>query len=1357
VNVNSLAGAGADNNTTVCQGTSVDLSALVSIPGGSFVDQSASGGLSGSTFSTTGLSGSYMIDYVVGSGNQTCPNDTAVITVNVDDPANAGTDNNTTVCQGTTVDLSALVSVAGGIFSDPSASGGLIGSMFNTAGLSGAYALDYIVQSGNICPNDTAVITVNVDDPANAGTDNNTTVCQGTTVDLSALVSVAGGTFSDPSSSGGLSGTMFNTAGLSGAYSLDYVVTSGNTCPNDSAVITINVDDPANAGTDNTTTVCDGDVIDLSALVSVAGGTFSDPSASGGLSGTMFNTAGLAPGSFALDYVVLSGNTCPNDTAVITVNVNSLAGAGADNNTTVCQGTSVDLSTLVSIPGGSFVDQSGSGGLSGSTFNTTGLSGSYMIDYVVGSGNQTCPNDTAIITVNIDQPVFAGANNGTTVCEGTSIDMNTLLIGTLGGGTFGDPAGTGGLSGSTFNTTGLSGTYYLTYVIVSTSSCPNDTADFTIIVDDKVSAGTDNSTTVCEGAIVDLSTLVSVPGGVFSSNDAGPALSGSIFNTNLILPSTFDFWYVVASGNQCPNDTAVITVTIDIPPHAGADNSTSVCDGEIVDLTTLVSATGGTFSDPSASGGLNGTMFNSAGLAPGSFALDYVMLSGNTCPNDTAVITVNVNSLAGAGADNSTTVCQGISVDLSTLVSIPGGSFVDQSGSGGLSGSTFNTSGLSGSYMIDYVVGSGNQTCPNDTAIVTVNIDDPANAGIDNQTAVCDGEVVDLNTLVSAAGGVFIDQAATGGLSGSDFNTAGLSPVVVLIEYVVASSNSCPNDTAQISITIIPNSIATATGGVITCGNTSIQIDGMSSIAGSSFVWTGPGGFTSTDEDPIVSVPGIYTLTVNTQSNCPTSDTALVTLNNALPDVTATGGNLDCISGDVQLMGSSSTPGVSYVWTGPAGFSSTMQNPVVTDIGTYTLVVTALNGCTASDTAQVDSDGGGIQSCPLIWSCAPDTTVSCTSSLDWQVIGGPDFQKDPCCALQTAFANWTDSYSGTCPRILTRVWTAYDFLGNSETCTQTVTIIDTIPPVLVGVPNDTTVHYTMVPLAAMVIAQDDCYNLQYPVVFNEQYIPTNDPKVFTVIRTWTSVDNCGNGVSATQTINAMELNATVSVNAILEGPASVGSMTPSLLNTGNLTVTDPYGMGYTASANVMFGSGNFTPIDWVKVELRHPTFPKLKVDSMACIIQSDGTVVDINGNSVLSFPNAIAGNYYVVVDHYNHLGVMTASALDLSAGPLVDFTSPSTPVYTATDDATKYVNGVMMLWMGDVTGDNIIKYTGANNDRDPMLVIIGAVPTNVVYGLFAEDTRLNGDVKYIGAENDRDPLLVNIGGNPTNIRRAQLP
>ena len=57
---------------------------------------------------------------------------------------------------------------------------------------------------------------------------------------------------------------------------------------------------------------------------------------------------------------------------------------------------------------------------------------------------------------------------------------------------------------------------------------------------------------------------------------------------------------------------------------------------------------------------------------------------------------------------------------------------------------------------------------------------------------------------------------------------------------------------------------------------------------------------------------------------------------------------------------------------------------------------------------------------------------------------------------------------------ITRVWTATDPCGNTASATQTITVVDTTAPELVGVPTDETVFCDAIPVAAQVTATDAC-------------------------------------------------------------------------------------------------------------------------------------------------------------------------------------------------------------------------------------------------------------------------------------------
>jgi hypothetical protein len=140
--------------------------------------------------------------------------------------------------------------------------------------------------------------------------------------------------------------------------------------------------------------------------------------------------------------------------------------------------------------------------------------------------------------------------------------------------------------------------------------------------------------------------------------------------------------------------------------------------------------------------------------------------------------------------------------------------------------------------------------------------------------------------------------------------------------------------------------------------------------------------------------------------------------------------------------------------------------------------------------------------------------------------------------------------------------------------------------------------------------------------------------------------------------------------------------------------------------------------------------------------------------------DVLPGNYHVALRHRNHLGVMTQAPLVLSATPTtIDLTQAGSAIYSNGGAATRTIGAVQVLWGGEVFRDGSLNYVGANNDRDPILVRVGAtLPTNTVTGYFVEDVNMDGAVSYVGAGNDRDPVLVNVGGTtPNNTRVEQLP
>lgn len=242
----------------------------------------------------------------------------------------------------------------------------------------------------------------------------------------------------------------------------------------------------------------------------------------------------------------------------------------------------------------------------------------------------------------------------------------------------------------------------------------------------------------------------------------------------------------------------------------------------------------------------------------------------------------------------------------------------------------------------------------------------------------------------------------------------------------------------------------------------------------------------------------------------------------------------------------------------------------------------------------------------------------------------------------------------------------------------------------------------------------------------------------------------------------------LNVRVLLDGPFRQANMLmhDSLRTKGLLPLHEPYtalglpawGMGPgPMPAAVLQTQGPDAIVDWVYVELRPAADPAFTAFARAALVQRDGDVVDSDGVSPLRF-NALPGQYHVLLRHRNHLPVMTLAPLALDGQPtFVDLSDGSTPTFGT--DAQRIQSGKRLLWAGNTIADGTVRYTGLNNDRDPILGAVGGnVPTATATGYLLSDSNLDGTIKYVGSDNDRDPILITVGGNvPTAVRHQQLP
>ena len=135
---------------------------------------------------------------------------------------------------------------------------------------------------------------------------------------------------------------------------------------------------------------------------------------------------------------------------------------------------------------------------------------------------------------------------------------------------------------------------------------------------------------------------------------------------------------------------------------------------------------------------------------------------------------------------------------------------------------------------------------------------------------------------------------------------------------------------------------------VVSCGQ-QVAIGGVN--AGLGISWEGPGidAGNINDPNPLVSVPGMYIITVTSPLGCTNTDTVEVTSEGVIPTVAAeVDSMLSCIVETAEISTEVTGTDLEFMWTGP-GINSTNENNAVVEVdvaGTYIVFVTdTTTGC----------------------------------------------------------------------------------------------------------------------------------------------------------------------------------------------------------------------------------------------------------------------------------------------------------------------------------------------------------------------------------------------------------------------------
>ncbi|MES2702840.1 MAG: gliding motility-associated C-terminal domain-containing protein [Bacteroidota bacterium] len=182
--------------------------------------------------------------------------------------------------------------------------------------------------------------------------------------------------------------------------------------------------------------------------------------------------------------------------------------------------------------------------------------------------------------------------------------------------------------------------------------------------------------------------------------------------------------------------------------------------------------------------------------------------------------------------------------------------------------------------------------------------------------------------------------------------------------YYVIRTRGAFSDTTRTHVMLKPLPVINATTNAPICSGLTLNLTSTPDSVGETWIWRGPGGFSSTLSDPtrptaITGWSGIYTV-VATFNGCSDSATVNVVIDST-PEVPHAWSNTPVCSSDTLLLYSADTTDfVLFSWAGPGGYTSGVQNPVryyvpTSASGVYT-VTARLGVCTSTVTTTVVVD-----------------------------------------------------------------------------------------------------------------------------------------------------------------------------------------------------------------------------------------------------------------------------------------------------------------------------------------------------------------------------------------------------------------
>lgn len=686
-------------------------------------------------------------------------------------------------------------------------------------------------------------------------------------------------------------GSTASSIAVNNSGSFTYTVTGANGCTTTTAPTAVAVTPlPVVAAITGANTVCEGAATAFNNATT--GGVWSSSNAAVASVDATGNISGLSGGNATISYTVTNNGCSTTQTKNISVQTAPATAIAVSGPTTFCAGGSVVLSAA-----------NGSGYAWTNTATSQSItvtqSGTYGVSVTNGQG---CASIAAPVTINVVPfPVLDPIAGNNSVCIGAT----TTLSNTTAGGTW----SSSNTSVASVSTAGEvsgnnSGSATITYTYTNAAGC-SSTVTKPIAVNVIPSAVTSISgpTTFCAGNTVTLT---------------APAAGSYLWSTN----ETTQSITVAASGTYdvdvttagCTASSAPITVTVNaLPTPVVTTNNVAICQGAAATLSSTPA---------SAYAWSNGATTSTISVTTaGNYTVTVTDANGCSATSTPLAIAVSANPTVAIAAAGATTFCQGQSVVLNTNTN--GSSYVWSNGATTPS-ITANTSGL---YFVTVTNAAGCSSVSNEITVTAAPAFVPTITAA-SPTTVCAGA---FSTLVASPGASYVwsNGATTQGV-----NVGVNGPITV----TVTNSLGCTGTSAPINVTVlpVPTTTITASGPTTFCEGGSVT---LTAGGANNYIWAN----NSTATSQTVTTAGTYVVTGYAANGCPDLAEITVTVNESPSADLITDGNNSLCPGEVLTL--SAQPGNVYSWT-PGG--STAQELAVTTPGTYSCVMTSLNGCTTT-------------------------------------------------------------------------------------------------------------------------------------------------------------------------------------------------------------------------------------------------------------------------------------------------------------------------------------------------------------------------------------------------------------------------